>query len=645
MRATIVLLLTLFAAAPPQTPRFAVSINTTVIDAIVVDAAGNALSGLTASDFALTVNGVARPISAFAEVQLASDASPAAALPDPSGAIVTNRGFDRGRLVVIVIDDSSPMSAGDALRVRPTAEAVVRSLTSDTLVAVVLTSTAAAMQGFTSDRARLLKAVAAARPRVTVLPGQMDARESYESTGINSASDGDTSLRFRVEAAPFYQQVTRTLRSVSESLRALPERQKTVLFISPGLPLDLSASGLGSGTDATGPTAISDDPNGVKQMILNETVDVIRAAAESRATINSVDPGGLRSSVSQANRDYLRGLSASTGGDAIVNINDPAGALDRLWRSTRTYYLLGFETPDKNATSPKIGITTTRRGATVRFRRTDLGKVATTAPTEPGIAGALHGLLPSTDIDLDVNLTSIVRSRDEGSALAVVAGVSLPVSAATAGQRDIVTMAVNAYDLRDQPVASRQVSARIGLPATPGALEFDLLCRLDLKPGRYRLRIGVASAVTGKAGNVFADLDVPDSASAPLLMSSVMLSAPGRAASPLDAFQGLLTAVPTNRRKFATGTNVNAATSLFQGARRPVALTVSTRVVRDDGAEVFGRTETVAADRFAASRSLLYDTDLPTATMAPGVYVVEFTARGSGVPSVTQQTRFIVRPR
>lgn len=631
MRATIVLLLALFAAAPRQTPRFAVSVNTTVIDTIVVDAAGNAVSGLTANDFALMVNGAPRAISAFVEVRLA-DVTPATTPPDPSGAIVTNRGFDRGRLVVIVIDDSSPMSAVDALNVRPAAETVVRSLDPGTLAAVVFTSAKDTAQNFTSDRATLMKAVGTARPRV-------------ESTAIRNDSDTNTSLGFDATQASHYQTVTSSLRRVAEALRPLPERQKSVVFISPGLPLDLSASGLTSGSDDTGPVAMSDDPHGVKQMILNETVEIIRAAADSRVTISGLDPGGLRPTVSKANREYLRGLSASTGGDAIVNMNDMAPALNRLWRSTRAYYLVGFETPDKNALSRRITLITTRPGATVRFRRTDVGKVSTDPPTESGLASALHGLIPATDLDLNVNLTSIIRSRQDGAALAVVAGVSLPVTATVVGQRDTVTMSVNAYDFRDRPVASRQVTGRIGLPATPGTLEFDLLCRLDLKPGRYRLRIGVASAATGKVGSVFDDLDVPDPASTPLVMSPVMLSAPGRAASPLDAFQGLLTSVPTNRREFAAGTNINAATALFQGVRRPVALTVSTRVVREDGSEVFGRTETIAAERFSTSRSLVYETDLPTATLAPGVFIVGVVARGSGVPEVTQQTRLVVRPR
>ena len=606
------------------------STNTTVVDAVVVDASGNAVTGLSAADFTLTVNGAPRGITAFAEMQF--DAAPPSPAPDPSGAITTNRGFDRGRLVALVIDDSSPMSAVDALAVRPTAEAAVRSLDAGTLAAVVFTSGSAAAQNFTANRSTLLRAVATVRPRIA-------------STTLGNASDTNASLDFDESSSAHYLAVTGALKRVAEALRAQPDRQKTILLISPGLPLDLSESGLSFGGDNEEGTPLSTEPQGVRAMMLDQTRDIIRAAAESRVTITGLDPGGLRATVAKPNREYLRGLSASTGGEAIVNTNNPANALTRLWRSTRTYYLIGFETPDKTPLNPKVALHVNRPGVVLRFRRTDVGKPSVAIPTESGLAGALHGLLPSTDIALDVNLTPIIHSRDVEASVAVVTAVSLPVAEAVLGQRDTVTMSVNAYDRGDRPVASRQVTGRIGLSATPGTLEFDMLCRLDLKPGDYRLRIAVSSSATGKAGSVFADLNVPGPASSPLLASPVMLAAPGRAASPADAFRDLLAFVPTHRRVFQTDAPITAAVALFQGRQRPADVKVSTRLIREDESEVFGHAETIAADQFSSERSTIYETLLPDTALTPGTYIVEITARGAGLPSISRTTRITIRSR
>jgi hypothetical protein len=63
-------------------------------------------------------------------------------------------------------------------------------------------------------------------------------------------------------------------------------------------------------------------------------------------------------------------------------------------------------------------------------------------------------------------------------------------------------------------------------PQTERAAPFyEILSRLDLKPGRYNLRFATERASDGKTGSVYTDIVVPDFAKAPLSMSGVALEA------------------------------------------------------------------------------------------------------------------------
>jgi hypothetical protein len=124
-----------------------------------------------------------------------------------------------------------------------------------------------------------------------------------------------------------------------------------------------------------------------------------------------------------------------------------------------------------------------------------------------------------------------------------------------------------------------------------------------------------------------------------------MLAAPGRAASPADAFRDLLSFEPTHRREFQTDVPITASVAFFQSRQRPTDVMVATRMMREDHSEVFGHTETIAADQFSSERSTLYETLLPDTALTPGTYIVEITARGAGLPSISRTTRITIRPR
>ena len=76
-----------------------------------------------------------------------------------------------------------------------------------------------------------------------------------------------------------------------------------------------------------------------------------------------------------------------------------------------------------------------------------------------------------------------------------------------------------------------------------------MLTRIDLKPGRYQLRLSAHLPSQDKSGSIYYDVDVPDFSKGALLMSGAMLSVtPALAAAPRDLLLDLMPIVPTTNR-------------------------------------------------------------------------------------------------
>ena len=648
--------------APSQpAPRFRTGVDLVVLDASVLDSERRPVRGLTAEDFTVLENGRPQPIKTFSAIELPDvvEEVPVAWMRDVQPDVSRNDTLSSRRIVVLVLDDATPMPAEEVPRVKTMARRVIERLGPEDLAAVVFAFNKKAGQEFTTDRARLLAAVDKFNGGIDkqVIEGPFNP-DPLQQTVVSVPFD-----QFNPKALQLYSSVVGTLRVLSEYLADLPERRKALIFASVGLPLDI---------EAAQPRLISlenmsGDAAAAAQSLFEGLEKAFEAAQRANVNIYSLDPGGLRApagrydvfagtgelaaSPGTLNRDFLYALSANTGGFTLTDTNEIDKAITQILRENASYYLLGYEPPNPRAEGRfrRVEVRVNRPGLTVRARsgyyEPSGKKAGKAAPGPPAMEKALSAIVPTADLALQATAAPFaLGGRNEaGVAIALAVRQSVPQSAERVV--DEVTARVNAYDAGGKRRATDALTGRIVLrPGVSGEVVFELLSRVDLEPGHYQLRIAADSSLAHKSGSVYCDVQVPDFRRSPLSLSGVVLSAtPGATAARKDAIASLIPVVPTALRDFDAEQRVTAFLRVYEGGAAPLARVLITTQVRDTRDEiVFEQTANLGPDQFSNVRAADYQLDLPIAQLRPGPHLLTIQAT-AGKASARRDVRFAVR--
>ena len=447
------------------------------VDAIVTDASGQFVSGLTRDDFEVFEDGKPQNIEMFSYVELPverSDQFTVLGRAVGTDARSNARPFD-GRVYVIVLDDLdiSPIRGG--LVRRAAREFVERHIGANDLAAVVYTSGRPdATQDFTSDRALLVAAIdkfVGRRLRSAAIEtlerhyhrqltkglGERDAELAPDPGAaiVDSARPMDIRDLEREQRAVM---VLDTLRNLGEFLAGVRGRRKAVLLFSEGLEMPMSGIyGIHTATDVVG--AIK---------------DAITAAAKSNVNFFALDPRGLIGMTSEyietagshapdvaigafgsmnaqqglltemkLSQDSLRTLAEETGGFAAVNQNTLSSAFSRIVDANSRYYVLGYYPPtsardgrfhriEVRTKQPGLRVTARRgyaspRGRTPAERKRDEqvrrareAKRGTANNTSPELRDALDAPLQQSGLTFTVQAAPFKHTQKEASvALAI----------------------------------------------------------------------------------------------------------------------------------------------------------------------------------------------------------------------------------
>jgi len=622
-----------FPVAQQSPPKFRSGVEAVVFDVTVLGRDRQPVRGLTAADFTILEDGKPQAIQTFSAVDLEDVVEPVPAgwRRDVAPDVRKNDEFREHRVVVIVLDDSTPMpggymGAGDVLLAKQLGRVAVDQLAPDDLAAVVYTFNQSAGQVFTKDRTRLRAAV----DRFNAPQEDRKPFNAYDT--IN-----ETLYRLSLIA----------LRGIAEQMADLPQRRKAIIFVSVGLPLDYSL--------VSEPKVSEDGDAGNQiQSMVRTLHEIFEAARRANVSIYAADPGHLRAQRTTLNHDFLKAVSEATGGFPIVDTNEPAPGIAQVYRENSSYYLLGYQ-PANNRTEGrfrKVEVRVSRPGVMVRTRNGYVEPRAEKKVTKPAavsgpppLTTALLGVVPMADIPLEMTAAPFARTTDNQADVAIAVGATERRPVGTAATTDDVDVLVHAYDMKGRLRASERSTVRLAFRvAGDESVRYGLLSRLTLDPGRYQLRLVVRSSLLGKSGSVYYDLEVPDFSKPALSLSGVVLDVtPPVLSAPRGKLSAILPTVPTAQREFIAGEEVGAFLRVYQGGKGPLSpVVVTTRVVDGRDTEVFSKTDTLGQDRFGPARAADYRVSLPMADLTKGPHLLRIAVT-RGKTAAQREVRFTVR--
>lgn len=601
----------------PEQQVFQASADLVRLDVVVLDRDRRPVTGLTASDFTILEDRELREVAAFAAVTLpaATATSGAEWTRNSSSDVVTNARAENGRLVVIMLDHSIPAGAM-ALTAQAIARSAVDALGPNDLAAVVRSSPFAGegiSQNFTADRRRLIEALE------SPFMGLTKAAPIGPSGGADRVPGLGESIACPCGICQWHA-ITRIADALTSGAGS---RQKTLLFI---------------GRDIVVQTSAAEDDCNVR--VRDARTRALRALDRANTTVHSIDPSGLETLQASASgmtrmppqRNLARQanlgvLSDYTGGRTVLNTNAPESVVPDIFSETQSYYLLGFQRSANGRLDERrnIRVRVNRDGVTVRSRTGYYAPTAdddAPADSSPSVE-ALRGLLPMTDIPLAVGLTS--RFRSDGTAQV---SVLLSMTRTSDNHDRTFDVTVGVFDERARPVGSAHDVIDISASAARDTIETQ--SQLNLAPGRYEVRVGVAGATSGVAGSVYGYVDVPDPNRASLTLSDVWMEARGQAATAPPLLTDAIPLPPTLRRSFARTDAVTARVQVYQRPPIRASVPLHARIVDTSDRIVSESSQTLDTARFGAAGVADVSLTVPVGALVSGRYLLVVEAGSSG---------------
>jgi VWFA-related protein len=418
--ATVALLLAAQQGAPPQQP-FRSSVDIVRVDVSAIDGSGRPITGLTASDFEIRVDGRPRKIVSVQFVSVppaAADARPAAAAAGSAATVASNADLAGGRLIMVVVDRSS-ITAGRGRSAIEAASKFVRQLNRADRVALA-TIPHGPQVPFTADHAiverriqeidgtglpsfgtkglGIADALAFERKDELGMQNVTERECGSANVGAGGRGGGQSDVMVcvsdvRAEALAIAQDARERARQSIRGLRtlidSLPPSQtpKMLVLISEGLVVDREATQL-AWLDARAAAAHA---------------TIYSLHLESSSFDASRPRPAARPAVDRAlQEEGLQQLAQATRGDVFRILSNSDFAFQRLALELSGYYLLGFEPDpaDRNGRPHDIAVSVNRKAVTVRSRRQFAIDAPSGRTAEQQIVAALRDPLPAADIPI-----------------------------------------------------------------------------------------------------------------------------------------------------------------------------------------------------------------------------------------------------
>ena len=636
-------------------PVFRSTVNLVLVDVVVRDRKGAAVSGLKSNDFQVLEDGRPQQVRTFAFEEISRTARPiaratalAAAAPATNAAApaapvpLTSEDAAGHRLLTLLFDTSS-MQPED---VQKAADAAVKwvdqEMSPADLVAVAsIGSSLQILSDFSGDKER----VHAALQAFSAADGTAFAAVDASTTATDEAAAGQTSDSTAADVSAqeldtFNNDVRlRALKTLAEALSPI-QQKKAILYFSAGMQRN--------GTD--------------NQVELRAAVN---AAVRANVAIYPVDARGLQAivpggsarqgsrgglsaftgsavghqfSTLAAQQETLTTLAADTGGPAFLDSNDFGEAFGKVTADISSYYILGYASTngDKDGRYRRI---------TVRLRNKSDVKVearegyyadrdfthTAKGDREIQLQEQLSMQIPATDVPMFVTAGWFRLSADR---YYVPVSLAVPGSAVPPPKgQEKVTLDVAGFirDERNFPVGRIRDTMTVP-PASADALAARQVLYqtgVTLPPGRFSVKIVVRENSTGQMGTFETKIVVPELKQAPVKVSSVVLStqlqdAAGRKTSSPLVRNGMelvpnLTHIVSRNQKLYFYYEVYDPTQENGAPQVRTSLAFYRGRVKVFETPVVERTEIDATDRHAA----IFQFEVPAGSFKAGLYTCQ----------------------
>jgi VWFA-related protein len=616
-------------AQEQQPPVFRRDVNVVQLDVSVLDKNRRPIRDLTSADFEVLEDGKPQTVVAVSEVAFPDEAVPPPVWTRAAPPDITTNDADGKRVFMIVIAAGrmirqiglgapgvAPAPDHEAIEaVRRAANGVLHRLGPDDLVGIAI-SGRGITQPFTNDLDKLHGAV----DEITGIPPRLIMTgEQLRRTASQREATGEIGG-------------VHLLRNITEYMMAMPDRRKAIIFISSGF-------GISSG--------------GWPEYL----AEVLQNASLGNITIYGINPYelGPRAADSRA-LDGIIALSDNTGGTSINHPRDLDTGLEQVFLENGSYYMVGYRTSNvaMDGKFRRVSVKVRGRPDLIVRSRTQIFRprpqhangVGPAPQFSSEMRPGLQGLLPSLDVTLSVAAMPFAQAGRREVAVPLAVSLAEPVAPGATRIVQRMTLRILAYTERGDLV--RDVKFPVPLDVVPGPeprVRYEALSRLDLEPGPYSLRVVVQNHQTDKLGSVHLDLSVPDYRRDGVSLSAVAIAA--AADGPVvgaDSLGALLPIVPTARRAFKFGETVTAFARVYQGGAAPLEpVRLDARVVNATGVDVLNAGETLAPDRFDASRACDWKLNLPVDKLEAGHYLLTLQATLGSRHSPKRDVRFSIR--
>lgn len=388
------------------------------------------------------------------------------------------------------------------------------------------------------------------------------------------------------------------LAALTVKLGGIKEGRKAVVFVSQGPPTFFATR----------------EPDLQDQMR-----EIFQAANRGNVTIYPLDPVGLTLEWRTGDKNTLYQLAADTGGRPIVNTNNFADGLNRVFEDSSAYYMIGY-TPtraDDDGKYHKISVKVKRPGVHVLARQgyyapstkeLEAAAEASSRVLEPHVAGALRTLARQEQNKRPADIwTGLSRLPDNRTRVVVAWDPVDPPPNVPVASLDVELLP--AKNAAGQPAQPLPAPVAGGPPRRAAAFEAD--------EGPVSLRFTARARDGSEIDRWVTTLTAPDWQASPVSMSTPRLYR-ARSLPEWRALQSAPDPVPTAVREFVQGDRVLVAVDCY-GSSPDTRPALSAHVLTREGKELTPLPVPEPAQGGARF-------ELPVGSLGQGTYLVRLRA-------------------